>query len=106
MLDLKQITFTGKLYVTICVMLGALCLYLAFDNIWETFLLHSELADASEINQTLKKEQDDLNKDIKNYNNEEYILKIARTKYYMTKESDEQVFTMGEEEGIEESIEE
>lgn len=63
-----------------------------FDNIYENIQLRKEVAEEKEINKELLKKNEEIKKEIDNYNNEEYVLRIARSRYMYSKENDEQIF--------------
>lgn len=63
-----------------------------FDNVYENLQLRKEVVEEKQKNQDLLKKNEKIKKDIANYNNEEYVLRIARSRYMYSKESDEQIF--------------
>ena len=59
-----------------------------------TYKLSIDLKELSEENIALKEERVELEEEVKKYNNEDFLLTIARSRYYMTKGDGSQVFVL------------
>ena len=94
---MKRLNFAGMVFVTCCVLFSIYCMSFVVSEIFSTYNLSVELTELTAINEEAHDTQDKLEKEIKDYNDINYVLTIATAKYYMTKSSDDQIFLVATE---------